>query len=248
MTTENEEIKRTAPRTLLPRSSTQIERAFDKTAAKYIEAIPVERISEQWDPQKCPAHLLGWLAWAVSVDDWDPSWDETAKRNVIAANMDVHRHKGTKSSISEALKGIGVSTEFIEWHDDPENDIPHSFRIKALINSIVTDSKTDTTANTDTNNTADANADTATESIINEKFYQDIKRQVDFNRPARSQFILQVGAEFNQTLSVNTTAHAVNVVRLSMEATQAGVAFNQQIAANTTTQASNVMRLNMETA
>ena len=68
----------------------------------------------------CPAALLPWLAWGLSVDDWDSSWPEPVKRAVIAASADVHRHKGSVWSIRRmlALAGYG-DAEIIEATDMP---------------------------------------------------------------------------------------------------------------------------------
>jgi phage tail P2-like protein len=60
-----------------------------------------------WNPATCPAALLPWLAWALSVDEWDDAWTEATKRAVIAASVEVHRRKGTVGSIKKALAAAG---------------------------------------------------------------------------------------------------------------------------------------------
>lgn len=78
-------------------------------------ALAIDRISDVptplrdlWRPDSCPADLLPWLAWTLSVDVWDPSWTEATKRGVIAASIDVHRHKGTRSAVVSALRSAGL--------------------------------------------------------------------------------------------------------------------------------------------
>ncbi len=48
-----------------------------------------------YNPDTCPVHLLPHLAWAWSVDRWDPEWPESVKRAAIKASFYIHKHKGT---------------------------------------------------------------------------------------------------------------------------------------------------------
>ena len=62
-----------------------------------------------------PAALLPWLAWAVSVDYWDSSWTEQQKRNVVAASIEVHQHKGTVSAMRRVVEALGFDFSIVEW-------------------------------------------------------------------------------------------------------------------------------------
>jgi len=90
---------------LLPPNATPVERAFDATAAR-LTAMPVP-LRDLWNPAQCPAHLLPWLAWTVSVDEWESVWTEAQQRDVIAASVGVHRRKGTLASVRRALTAAG---------------------------------------------------------------------------------------------------------------------------------------------
>ncbi len=90
---------------LLPPSRTSTEEAVDLATAR-IGAVPVP-IEDLWRPETCPAALLPWLAWALSVDDWRSDWTEERKRTVIAASVGVHRIKGTLASVKAALVASG---------------------------------------------------------------------------------------------------------------------------------------------
>ncbi|MGS4945207.1 phage tail protein I, partial [Meridianimarinicoccus sp. RP-17] len=68
---------------LLPPNATPVERGFEAAGAR-ITALPVP-VRDTWNPATCPATLLPWLAWALSVDNWDPTWTEGQQRAVIAA-------------------------------------------------------------------------------------------------------------------------------------------------------------------
>ncbi len=86
--------------TLLPPNATATEKNIEAATARVGSmAVPVRDL---WNPQTCPASLLPWLAWALSVDNWDKYWDEATKRSVIAASISVHYKKGTVGAVKEA--------------------------------------------------------------------------------------------------------------------------------------------------
>lgn len=97
---------------LLPPNATALERALAGTMER-ISAVPV-LVRQSWDPVNCPAALLPWLAWAFSVDEWDPAWAEADKRAVILAAYDLQRRKGTVGAIKRALAAAGLGVVTIE--------------------------------------------------------------------------------------------------------------------------------------
>lgn len=96
----------TAPATLLPPSSTPLERAIDQTAAVRLSALP-SVVASLWNADTCPAPLLPYLAWAMSVDEWNDGWGVDKKRAVIKESRVIHQRKGTPSAIKRALTAIG---------------------------------------------------------------------------------------------------------------------------------------------
>jgi len=112
--------------TLVPPNSTALERAADLTASVRISGIKVP-IRHLWDPDKCPVLLLPWLAWAVSVDEWNPEWSETQKRQVIKRSPAVHRQKGTRGAVESALEALGFTVEIIEWWEKDPKGTPGTF-------------------------------------------------------------------------------------------------------------------------
>lgn len=100
-------------RTLLPPNATSAERAIEGATAR-IGAVPC-LIADLWNPKNCPAALLPWLAWALSVDEWSPDWSEDAKRATIAEAAEIHRRKGTPWAIKRALASAGFGdAELVE--------------------------------------------------------------------------------------------------------------------------------------
>ncbi|WP_295466600.1 phage tail protein I [uncultured Pseudomonas sp.] len=98
------------PESLLPPNRTRLETAL-ATAGADLAALPVP-LRDLWNPWQCPAGLLPWLAWAVSVDDWDANWGEDRKRQVIADSVRIHRHKGTRGAVSRALANLLGNQDF----------------------------------------------------------------------------------------------------------------------------------------
>lgn len=100
--------------TILPPNATALERALDTAGAAALGAVPMP-VGTLWRPESCSAALLPWLAWAYSVDTWEEDWPEKVKRDVIAASIQVHRHKGSVGSVRAALAAAGYGeAEIVE--------------------------------------------------------------------------------------------------------------------------------------
>ncbi len=95
---------------LLPPNATSQERAISLATGR---AVPVP-IKTLWSPQTCPEGVLPWLAWALSVDDWDATWTVERKRQAVAESIEVHRHKGTIGALRRALEQLGYEVEIDE--------------------------------------------------------------------------------------------------------------------------------------
>jgi phage tail P2-like protein len=106
-------------RPLLPGNASRLERAAAEALAD-IQRVPVP-IRPLWNPNDCPAYLLPYLAWAFSVDRWDPNWSTEAKRDVCRAAWAVHKRKGTISALRRVVEPLGYLLEVEEWfHQQPE--------------------------------------------------------------------------------------------------------------------------------
>ena len=112
--------------TLLPPNSTPQERALEASAER-MATLPVH-IDRTWDPARCPAELLPWLAWALSVDEWKAEWPEETKRDAIAASAEVHRKKGTAGALKRALRALRVHARVVEWWEEDAD--PYTFRLE----------------------------------------------------------------------------------------------------------------------
>lgn len=101
----------TAPADLLPPSASPTERTLSVVLGGRAD-LPVP-LRPLWDPASCPLDILPWLAWALSVDEWDPRWSEEARRAVVSSALAVHRHKGTVASIRRAIAAAGYGDSML---------------------------------------------------------------------------------------------------------------------------------------
>ncbi len=113
---------------LLPPNSSPFERALDALEIDALGAMPVP-VGDLWSPVRCPAPLLPWLGWGLSIDIWDSSWSEAQKRTAIASAIDDQRRKGTRAALRRALDRIDPLIDITEWFEDPANLEPYTFRL-----------------------------------------------------------------------------------------------------------------------
>ncbi|MDE1465801.1 phage tail protein I [Spartinivicinus poritis] len=145
---------------LLPSNASPLEQGLADSTGR-ISDIPAYP-NYVWNPESCPANCLPWLAWALSVDEWDEAWEEQTKRNVIKASIEVHRHKGTLGAVKKALAATGVDITVTEWFE--YNGQPYTFK-------------------------ADVNLETRG---LTEKEYDNINRLIKRTKNVRSHFDLTV--------------------------------------------------------
>jgi len=111
---------------LLPLNSTLLERAIEG-ATDDLTPAPLRSL---YSPQTCPARLLPFLAWECSVDRWDESWPEAAKRAAISASYYIHAHKGTIGALRRVVEPLGYLIEVLEWWQTVPEGVPGTFALK----------------------------------------------------------------------------------------------------------------------
>lgn len=117
---------------LLPPGSSALERRLAQ-ACSGISDLNVP-LRDLWNPWKCPAKFLPYLAWAFSVDSWDENWSEAEKRSVIGEAFWLHQRKGTVAALRRVIEKMGYSLSIKEWWDvaDPAG----TFRLETDVNDI----------------------------------------------------------------------------------------------------------------
>ncbi len=181
--------------TLLPPNAGAQERILEGIVAQGTD-LPIP-IRDLWKPASCPPELLPWLAWALSVDEWDSGWPDLIKRSVIEQSVAIHRKKGTVHAVRRALEILGVQVELREWFE--QKGEPHTFSLTAWAGE---------------NYRADG------EPLLTPQFYAALQRSVNAVKPVRSHYSFKVGARFCRDLGVAVLMGTSLSLRREFEAKQ----------------------------
>ncbi|EHD2239378.1 TPA: phage tail protein I [Vibrio vulnificus] len=128
--------------TNLPPSASKLERVLEQIFWEEIGLIERD-IRDFLNPWACREDLLPYLAWELSVDDWDDSWPIETKRRVCATALDIHIYKGTRYAIDKSIEAIRAdSLKAVEWFEDEENLIPGQFRVDLISEQSPVDAST----------------------------------------------------------------------------------------------------------
>lgn len=139
---------------LLPPNATPLERNLASVGAEAIAGVPVP-LRDLWNPATCPPALLPFLAWAFSVDRWDPDWPIETKRAVTASSYFVHKKKGTIGALRRVVEPLGFLIRVIEWHQATPNFERGTFKLDIGV----------------------------LDSGITEEMYQELERLIDDAKP-----------------------------------------------------------------
>nr|BFD39973.1 phage tail protein I [Pseudomonas sp. FFPRI_1] len=161
---------------LLPVNSTPLERALEAVNANDTAIL----LRTLYNPDTCPAHLLSQLAWAWSVDRWDPRWSETVKRNAIRASYFIHARKGTIGALRRVVEPLGYLIEIVEWFNTVPQGVPGTFTLKVGV------------------------LDTG----ITEEMYQELERLIDDAKPVTRHLTgLAISLETQGTLNISVAQY-----------------------------------------
>lgn len=176
--------------TVLPPNAQSIELTLEQLSAR-LQGM-ADPVAALWDAEICPEHLLGYLAWALSVEVWDPAWSENERRRVLIDAVQVHRVKGTIGAVRRALEGIGFRTDIREWFET--GDDPHTFRIEAFGEDVF-----------------------AGGFAINVALLEMITDILDNVKPERSHFTLRIGETFESDAYLRNGSRQKRFNRLDLE-------------------------------
>ncbi|MGW8201903.1 phage tail protein I [Sphingomonas bisphenolicum] len=97
--------------------------------AARLDGVPVA-VDQIWNPATCPAHLLPWLAWGLSLDLWNADWTEAQKRDAVADAISFQQRKGTPASLRVVLDRFDPLIGLVEWFEDRGTLDPYTFRLE----------------------------------------------------------------------------------------------------------------------
>ncbi|OJY65518.1 MAG: phage tail protein I [Sphingobium sp. 66-54] len=176
--------------TLLPPNASPLEQALEQAATAAPLPVPLRDLMR---PESCPAALLPWLAFALSVDDWDPDWPEAVRRQVVARSIAVHRRKGTVAAVREAVAAFGGSIVIREWWEaDPPGE-PGTFALMLALATV------------------DGGAPSA-------GYVEDVTRQVAQAKPLSRPFEFTLALAASGAIGIVGAARPCAYVRLDMAA------------------------------
>lgn len=175
----------------LPPNTTALERALAALTAR-LEAIPTP-LPDLWDADACPEAQLPWMAWALSLDDWQPDWSEVVKRERVRNAIAIQRRKGTAGSVDLAVRSFGGAVAIREWWQQTPRSIPHTFVLTLTLSG----------------------ADGAGASA---KFVNEVIAEVDRVKPVRSHYTFVQGLHAAGRAGLVSAVRLVNYRRLSLAA------------------------------
>ena len=166
---------------LLPPNRTDAEAALEAAIARIGDApVPIQHL---WSIDDCPAELLPWLAWSLSVDVWDNTWPDARQRAAIRASVEIHRMRGTRASVIRALEVLEFRTEIEEWWQ--EGGTPGTVTVKAFGRDIFQSGAT-----------------------LDAALVAQIERLVERTKPLHIHYTLKVGLRHDVTAAMRTGLRA----------------------------------------
>ncbi|WP_142847080.1 phage tail protein I [Telmatospirillum sp. J64-1] len=175
---------------LLPPNATPLERDLSEVTARIGGLdVPVDQL---FDPRRCPADLLPWLAWRHRVLIWNPSWPEAVKRAVIAAAPEINATRGTPHAVETALSSLGCSFTMSEWFEQQPPGQPGTFQVDFFVNG--------------------------SQALLDQDLFRDALASIQAAKNTRSHFHIRAGAEHGAGMGMA----AVCVPRQWIDATATG--------------------------
>lgn len=170
---------------LLPPNASPLERKLEQATLRLgTMAVPLR---ELWNPDTCPANLLPWLAWTLSLDNWQPYWPDAVKRERIRQAVAIQRRKGTAHSVRAVVASFGGALTLREWWQTNPRGTPHTFEVVLTLGAGVP-------------NTAD--------------YQRDIIGEIERTKPVRAHFTFTLGLAATGGLGLQGAARPITYRRL----------------------------------
>ncbi|MBQ4844912.1 phage tail protein I [Pseudoalteromonas sp. MMG005] len=202
---------------LLPMNGSALEQSIER-ASSFLPNKPIpEYVAKHWDPKTCPETLLPWLAWSLSVDEWDEQWSTETKRALIQESVTIHKHKGTVGSVKRALASLGLKVDFFEWFEDVDDVFlaPHHSGKPNTFTFIAWANETPYTSQ---------------QVVLSQALYDSIYRVTNHTKPQRAHFNFLVGAKLDLGVTVATTSSGLQVGRINYDTVPVKAALTEMTA------------------
>lgn len=114
-------------KSLLPPNASPLLKDHESAISKRIASLDVNPLRWLNNPEKCPEHILPWLAWSVAVDVWNDNWSVEQKRQTIRQSIKVHKQTGTLGALKRALSTFTYANiQIKEWFETGSE--PYTFQ------------------------------------------------------------------------------------------------------------------------
>ena len=99
---------------ITPAPAGSAETRLDAAADERLGSFEASLAETAWDASNIPEEYLPVLAWAHSLDEWNPAWDAQTRRDAINGATAAHRLKGTPAGVKGVLDRIGAEYTYSE--------------------------------------------------------------------------------------------------------------------------------------
>ncbi len=125
-------------KSLLPPSSTQLEKAIEQAMDRY--DVQLQTVN---NPLTAPAQFLPFLAWQFSVLELLDGLSEQEQRQLIFNAAEIFKHKGTTWAVEQSLNTIFEQSEVITFPHDSDRVFEFDVRViaKPTLESIIDSDK-----------------------------------------------------------------------------------------------------------
>lgn len=173
---------------LLPANATELERALEQLAVDRIGDLSVP-LRDIWSAENCPADLLPWLAWALSVDQWSSDWPLHIRRARVAAAIAIQRIKGTAQSVIDVIASFGGNVLIREWFEQTPPGDPYTFDLTVTLGG-------------------------QSDEVPSAEFIDAVIAEVARTKPVRSHFDFTIGLALRAPVGLRAVARPVTAARL----------------------------------
>lgn len=180
---------------LMPSNSSKVEKALERAMFRgsNLEA----EIDNIWDPDKCDATLLPYLALSLGVELWNSKWEEPYKRQMIKKYVYIRKIRGTFEALKVAFDALGVNIMIREWFEerpplpggrgDDERKRPFFFEINLLASR--------------------------NQWMLTEEAAKQIRAITDRLKPLRAEYDLNLIFNYHGTMAMAVVGRVVKIAR-----------------------------------
>lgn len=179
------------PATLLPSSSSRLEKAVDRALARQLDALPLP-VRAAWNPDLVDAESLPWLAWALGKRTWSADWPEPVRRALVKTAIPTARRMGSVRSVRDIVAAFGGALEVREWWELEPKGEPYTFAVVLTLNG-------------------------ATGEAVTARFVEEVVEEIRWAKPARAHFTFTQGLSFAGAVDVVGAVRPTVIRRMEFE-------------------------------